>query len=194
MSRKPPDFELWTEVAASVKPLHRRKSVSPSPLRGIKGEGRSGGTTRPPPLAPPRKGEGDKTKSPPPPITGFDRRTTQKMTRGNIEIERRIDLHGSGVEMARMNLLQFLRGAASDGIRTVLVITGKGASPYSSHTLHGAGHFHSPERQGRLRRLLPEWLHEPEFRALSSGFQPAHPKHGGGGAFYVKIRRMRPRP
>jgi DNA-nicking Smr family endonuclease len=24
-----------------------------------------------------------------------------------------------------------------------------------------------------------------------SGFQPAHPKHGGGGAFYVKLRRDR---
>ena len=41
---------------------------------------------------------------------------------------------------------------------------------------------------------LPEWLHEPEFRAHVSGFQPAHPKHGGGGAFYVKLRRDRRRP
>ena len=45
---------------------------------------------------------------------------------------------------------------------------------------------------GLLRRLLPEWLNEPDFRTLVSGFQPAHPKHGGGGAFYVKIRRARP--
>ena len=41
--------------------------------------------------------------------------------------------------------------------------------------------------------MLTEWLHESEFRALVSGFQPAHPKHGGGGAFYVKIRRLRDR-
>lgn len=186
MSRKPPDFELWTEVAASVRPLRKRKAGKsalaapaemPKPITRVSA----------PHVHLPRP----HAKSPPP-ITGFDRRTTQKMTRGNIDIERRIDLHGSGVEMARMNLLQFLRGAASDGLRTVLVITGKGASPYSSQTLHGAGHFHSPERQGRLRRLLPEWLHEPDFRALVSGFQPAHPKHGGGGAFYVKIRRARP--
>ncbi len=77
------------------------------------------------------------------------------------------------------------------GQRLVLVITGKGASPFARHTLHGAEHFHAPEREGRLRRLLTEWLHEAEFRAHVSGFQPAHPKHGGGGAFYVKLRRDR---
>ena len=53
----------------------------------------------------------------------------------------------------------------------MLVITGKGASPFARHTLHGAEHFHAPERQGRLRRLLPEWLHErnsaPMLRASS---------------------------
>jgi DNA-nicking Smr family endonuclease len=32
-------------------------------------------------------------------------------------------------------------------------------------------------------------MHEPEFRRHVSGFQPAHPKHGGGGAYYVRLRR-----
>lgn len=182
MSRKPPDFELWTEVAKSVKPLRRRKPAAAMTIENGKPHPRISA----PHIHVPRPS----AKSPPP-ITGFDRRTTQKMTRGNIEIELRIDLHGTGVEMARVQLLQFLRGAYSDGVRTVLVITGKGDSPYSRHTLHGAAHFHSPERQGRLRRMLPEWLHEAEFRAVVSGFQPAHPKHGGGGAFYVKLRRAR---
>ena len=45
--------------------------------------------------------------------------------------------------------------------------------------------------QGRLRRLLADWLHEAQFRSLVSGYQPAHPKHGGGGAFYVRLRRIR---
>jgi DNA-nicking Smr family endonuclease len=115
----------------------------------------------------------------------------QRLTRGQAEIERRLDLHGTGIEMARVRLLQFLRAAQTEGARTVLVITGKGDSPYARHTLHGSHHFHAPERGGRLRRLVPEWFHEAEFRALVAGFQPAHPKHGGGGAFYVKLRRTR---
>ena len=185
MSRKPPDFELWTETARSVKPLRKRKPVKSAPLRPLD-------TPMPPTRVPAAHLHVPRPQAKSPPAnTGFDRRTMQKMTRGNVDIERRLDLHGTGVEMARVLLLQFLRGAHDDGARTVLVITGKGSSPFSRHTLHGAAHFHSPERQGQLRRLLPEWLHESEFRHLVSGFQPAHPKHGGGGAYYVKIRRAR---
>ena len=127
----------------------------------------------------------------PPPITGFDRRTEQKLTRGNVEIESRLDLHGMDLEEARIRLLDFISGRRMQGHRLVLVITGKGASPFSGHTLHGGDHFYAPEREGRLRRQLPEWLHEAEFRIHVSGFQQAHPKHGGGGAFYVKLRRTR---
>lgn len=186
MSRKISDFGLWTEVTKSVKPLRRRKPISPSPAR----EATVASHFIAPSKSPVPRKIGRTTASPPP-VTGFDRRTTQKMTRGNVAIERRLDLHGMGIELARVALLQFLRAAYDEGARTVLVITGKGASPFARHTLHGATHFHAPERQGRLRRLLPEWLHEPEFRLLVSGFQPAHPKHGGGGAYYVKIRRVK---
>ena len=127
----------------------------------------------------------------PPPITGFDRRTEQKFMRGKVEIESRLDLHGMNLEEARMRLLDFIVHRRMQGLRIVLVITGKGASPFTSHTLHGRDHFYAPEREGRLRRQLPEWLHEAQFRTHVSGFQQAHPKHGGGGAFYVKLRRTR---
>ena len=187
MSRKPPDFELWSEVAKSVKPLRPKSARKKLAMAAPAAE----------PIKAPVRPSAAHIHVPrpstvhPPPITGFDRRTAQRMTRGNVEIERRMDLHGVGVELARVKLLGFLRECYAEGLRTALVITGKGNSPYARHTLHGAEHFHSPDRQGRLRRLLPEWLHEHEFRSIVSGFQPAHPKHGGGGAFYVKIRRQR---
>jgi DNA-nicking Smr family endonuclease len=177
------DHGLWDDVARSVKPLKgsgRKKPAVPkieSPKH----------VAQPPiqPIVP------HFSKSSPPPISGFDRRTAQKLTRGNVEIDGRIDLHGASVEAARGHLLHFLASRRHRGDRTVLVITGKGDSPFARHTLHGSQHFHSPERMGRLRRHVPEWFHEPEFRAHVSGFQPAHPKHGGGGAFYVKLRRIR---
>lgn len=186
MTRKLPDHELWTEIAKSVKPLRRRGSKKAAPAVEA---------PRPAPkISAPYIHVPRAAARAPPPITGFDRRTAQKLTRGNVEIESRFDLHGTGIEVARVRLLQFLRRANAEGLRTVLVITGKGDSPYARHTLHGSDHFHAPERQGRLRRMLPEWLHESEFRTLVSGFQPAHPKHGGGGAFYVKMRRTREHP
>ena len=189
MSRKPKDFDLWLETARTVKPLRHRASRPPPVLNLAKPMAES----KLPLVAP--SAVHVHAPSPqhraPPAITGLDRRTAQRLTRGNVEIERRLDLHGTGIEMARVSLLAFLREAQTMGIRTALIITGKGDSPYSRHTLHGADHFHSPERAGRLRRLVPEWLHEAEFRVCVSGFQPAHPKHGGGGAFYVKVRRLR---
>jgi DNA-nicking Smr family endonuclease len=186
MSRKPHDFDLWLETAKTIKPLRSRASRNP-PALSLKPSTESRRTAALPsvPHTP------HLINRSPPPITGLDRRTAQRLTRGQVELERRLDLHGTGIEMARVRLLQFLGESQSEGARTVLVITGKGASPFSRHTLHGADHFHSPEREGRLRRHVPEWLHEAEFRRFVSGFQPAHPKHGGGGAFYVKIRRLR---
>ena len=83
----------------------------------------------------------------PPPITGFDRRTGQKLTRGNVEIESRLDLHGMNLEEARIRLLDFISSRRMQGHRLVLVITGKGASPFSGHTLHGRDHFYAPERK-----------------------------------------------
>jgi DNA-nicking Smr family endonuclease len=185
MTRKLPDFELWSEVAKSVKPLRRRGPRKVAPAAAAE-------AAKPTPkISAPHVEIPRAVAKLPPPITGFDRRTAQKLTRGNVEIEKRFDLHGTGVEMARVRLLQFLRQSQAQGLRTVLVITGKGDSPYARHTLHGSNHFHAPERQGRLRRLVPEWLHEAEFRSLVSGFQPAHPRHGGGGAYYIRMRRTR---
>ena len=187
MSRKPEDYDLWVETTKTIKPLRSRISKGP-PLAPAKHFNEASGpyiSPSSPHLAVPAA-----FRKSPPQITGLDRRTAQRLTRGNVEIEQRLDLHGTGTEMARVRLLQFLRESLSQGSRTVLVITGKGDSPYSRHTLHGADHFHSPERQGRLRRLVPDWFHDAEFRAIVSGYQPAHPKHGGGGAFYVKVRRL----
>jgi DNA-nicking Smr family endonuclease len=177
---KPPDFELWEEVARTVKPLakgKRKEAAKPKPKPEAKQAA--------PVVVPQPK----MSRSTPPLLTGLDRRSERQMTRGKVEIESRIDLHGTGIERARERLHSFIVSQRSNGRRMVLVITGKGESPFARHTLHGSGHYHAPERQGVLRRKVPEWLHEAEFRAHVTGFQPAHPRHGGGGAYYVKLRR-----
>ncbi|MBM3519175.1 MAG: DNA mismatch repair protein MutS [Alphaproteobacteria bacterium] len=189
MTRKPPDFDLWTEVARGVKPLgrHRPAAKTVKPAKKVPAAA-AVSAPRHEPVLPRRQ------PATVPSLAAFDRRMAQKLTRGKAEIEDRIDLHGTGLEEARVRLLRFLERAHHHGLGMVLVITGKGASPFSGHTLHGRSHFHAPERQGKLRRALPDWLHEAPFRLVASGFQPAHPRHGGGGAFYVKIRKRRRSP
>ena len=180
------DHALWDEVKrtiAAVKTRRPTQQVSPVALRATvaaENHARLRDTVHHEP----------RHAHAPPPLAAFDRRTAQRLSRGQLEPDARIDLHGHGLELARMQLYHFLEAQRRQGMRLVLVITGKGASPFARHTLHGMSHFHSPEREGRLRREVPIWLHESIFREHVSGFQPAHPRHGGGGAFYLRLRRL----
>ena len=183
-----PDLDLWEDVVEAVRPL----SPKPSEPR------RRTSTSRQPaakPLAPPADRaaprRGVHAGKPTAAFTGIDRRTRQKLTRGQLDYEARLDLHGHTIGEAHALLVRFLEQARRRDLRLVLVITGKGASPFAGPTLHGASSYHVPERQGRLHRLLPEWLHEPVLSRLVNGFQPAHPRHGGGGAYYVHLKRRR---
>jgi DNA-nicking Smr family endonuclease len=179
-----PDHGLWDEVKRAIQPLSLRKQLkAKSKIRGIVLQQQNFQVAAEPIIT--RK----QLRDQPPAISSFDRRTTQKLGRGNAEPEARIDLHGENLETARMELMNFISTQRHRGVRLVLVITGKGASPFARHTLHGHSHFHTPEREGKLRREVPLMFHEAIFRAHIVGFQPAHPKHGGGGAFYVKLRK-----
>jgi DNA-nicking Smr family endonuclease len=103
------------------------------------------------------------------------------VTRGRDPIDARIDLHGKTQSEAHDALARFIRRAQSNGARVVLVVTGK-----------GSGTPRDGERErGVLRRQVPLWLALPEFRSLIIGFEEAHVAHGGEGALYVRLRRIR---
>ena len=108
----------------------------------------------------------------------LDRRLKQRLGRGLIAIDARIDLHGLTQAEAFGQLSAFLRRARRDGARTVLVITGKG----------GMGDGDGPPR-GVLRRQVPLWLSATGLREGVIAFAPAHAEHGGSGALYVRLRR-----
>jgi DNA-nicking Smr family endonuclease len=183
-----PDHELWDEVKRSITPLQRKQKLSSGKKLQLSTVIHALQPTLPthPMLPAKRKAVSNVV----PGLAQLDRRTAQRLNRGQIEPEAKLDLHGEGLETARIKLLHFLARERQHGCRHVLVITGKGASPFARHTLHGTTHFHTPEREGRLRREVPLWLHEESFRQHAVAFQPAHPKHGGGGAFYVRLRKM----
>ena len=182
------DHGLWDDVKRTIKPLQNRHKTAKSTAKKLNASTRAWQSVMTEPITIARPVSAMRS-SIPPPLADLDRRTAQRLSRGQIEPEARLDLHGEGLETARHKLLQFLVSQRHWGNRFVLVITGKGASPFSRHTLHGISHFHAPEREGRLRREVPMWLHEEAFRLHVVGFQPSHPRHGGGGAFYVRLRR-----
>lgn len=180
--RTVPDMDLWESIVQNIKPLRARPTASPAHLPHQPSK-----LLRSPPEPVARRSAAPAAE--PPLLTGLDRRTAKRLLRGQLQYDSILDLHGLAVSKARLRLSDYLSAARARGDRLVLVVTGKGASPYARHTLHGDSHYHAPERQGRLRRLVSEWLHEAEFREHVLGFQPAHPKHGGGGAYYVRLRR-----
>jgi DNA-nicking Smr family endonuclease len=173
------DRALWESVANQVKPLRKRhralKAATASP------EAESNVTPKPlvspKPMAPARIIPASRPE--PPPLAPIGRRERSQLSRGRKEIDARIDLHGMTQIRAHRVLLTFLQRAHSDGLTFVLVITGKGKV--------GA----TESERGVLRRQVPQWLSLPEFRSLVVGFEEAHIGHGGTGALYVRVRRVR---
>ncbi|MES1991934.1 MAG: Smr/MutS family protein [Pseudomonadota bacterium] len=127
----------------------------------------------------------------PPPLNSLDRRTAQRLSRGQIEADARIDLHGLRQDEAEAALYRFISRSRQEGARCVLVITGKGESQFARHTLHSVRFQATSDHSGILRSALPKWLDSARFRTEVTGFQPAHPRHGGGGAFYVWLRKLK---
>ena len=116
---------------------------------------------------------------------GLDRRTSERLKRGQMPIEARLDLHGMTQDQARRALDGFITHAYDRGFRAVLIITGKGLKPRSGDV--------DPwePAPGILKHQTPRWLNEAPNRARVLAFTPAQPRDGGSGALYVLLRRQR---
>lgn len=172
------ELALWRQVARTVKPLPGRPAVEAEPE----------------PPAPPAPTPDDAsavsaraltpmTSRPatPPPLAPLERRLRLQLRRGRHEVEAKIDLHGMRQDEAHLALRGFLRREQGRGTRLALVVTGKGGP---APALFG-------DERGILRRMVPHWLSLPDLRALVLGFEEAEQRHGGLGALYVRLRRLR---
>jgi len=170
------EHALWQSVAKQLKPLRKKHRVEiPQAVRS-ETEMASVKPVRPqsaiPVASPPSR------KPATPPLVPLGRRERSQLSKGKKEIEARLDLHGMTQARAHRALSGFLHRAHGDGLTFVLVITGKGK-------------VGAEAERGVLRRQVPQWLSQPEFRTLVVGFEEAHIGHGGAGALYVRIRRSR---
>ncbi len=114
----------------------------------------------------------------------LDRRTEEKLRKGKIPLEGRLDLHGMRQDEAYEALNNFIEEAIKNKKRCVLVITGKGKSKSTS------ADWLTPA-QGVLKMRAPEWLSSPSLARYVLKFYPAVPAHGGSGALYVYLKRQR---
>ncbi|MBI3993561.1 MAG: Smr/MutS family protein [Candidatus Lambdaproteobacteria bacterium] len=114
-----------------------------------------------------RKYEG----APPPPIP---RRRTAERTPDQPDAE--LDLHGKSLDQALHMVQNFLLTAFRQGLRHVLLVTGKG--------------LNSGEGGPVLRDAVVRWL-EHDGRLVVESFHWAPPLHGGSGAVWVVLRDWR---
>lgn len=185
---RPDEKELWQRVASTTDPL-RSEGFLPDALRPATPD--KAVPEQPRPDIPEfRIGQSPPVAAPYDPASGatgqlirMDRKEHQRMTRGKLKPESRIDLHGMTVARAHPALTRFILDARAHGKRLVLVITGKGKAD------HDAGPI--PQRQGVLRHQVPLWLATPPLAAAVLQVTPAHQRHGGSGAYYVYLRRNR---
>jgi len=164
------DRVLWNLVARSTKPLKGKNAPvedPPKPAAEEKLPGMAGVTQSAPVAAPAQPKRQQVTHA-------LDRPTLDKLSKGKLQIEGRVDLHGMTQSEAHALLLSFLQRAHAGGVRYVLVITGKGFSSGGD---------------GVLRRQVPAWLSTPPFRALVSSHDVSARHHGGEGALYIRLRK-----
>jgi DNA-nicking Smr family endonuclease len=182
----PEEQSLWEAAMRDAKPLPGHR---PSPAdAGEKPEAPPARRPKPRSQAarPPRKAAPSPAPQPAS-LADLDKRSAQRLRRGQMPIEGRLDLHGLTQAEAHRTLDSFIAGAHAAGKRCVLVITGKGGGEKASDD-EGFGWR---EPAGVLREQAPRWLSEPVNRARVVAWHPAQPKHGGAGALYVLLRRHR---
>jgi DNA-nicking Smr family endonuclease len=113
----------------------------------------------------------------------MDTKSFGRMKRGKLKPEGKLDLHGMRMSAAPPALVRFVLTAQAPGKRLVLVIPGKGKDRDEPGPI--------PTPRGVLRNQVPHWLSIPPLAQAVLQVTPAHISHGGDGAYYVYLRRVR---
>lgn len=113
----------------------------------------------------------------------MDQKAYGRMKRGKLVPQGKIDLHGMTLDQAHPALVGFVMRSYGEGKRLVLVVTGKGKLKQDDGPI--------PVRRGVLKHQVPSWLSMAPLRQVVMQVTEAHIKHGGGGAYYIYLRRVR---
>ncbi len=183
------DQKLWDLVKKSAAPLHalsysppapapqpkRPEVKAPRPIKPFNIKGRQESRLR-----------FDLATDPMQPLSrvpqALDKRTHDRLRKGKKHPEARIDLHGMTAAQAHGALRGFILSSHARGLRLVLVITGKGNTTRDEIGI-------MPTRNGVLRYALPQWLGMPDMHPMILQISAAHIRHGGGGAYYVYLKK-----
>jgi DNA-nicking Smr family endonuclease len=161
---------LWARVVESVRPLAPRIAAPPA---------------EPPaaPVAPPTArplARRPQAPPPPPPLGAtLDGSWDRRLSRGLVQPDATVDLHGHNLATAYDLLDRRLEQAIGTGARLLLLVTGKPPGP------------ERPVKRGAIRAAVGDWLAASRHAGRIAAVRNAHPRHGGLGALYIVLRRPR---
>ena len=160
---------LWRRVVESVRPLHEKPMAGEEAPPAAAPAMPKARAARPTPV-PARKAA---------PGTTLDASWDRRLSRGLVQPDAILDLHGHNLATAYALLDERLERALAGGARLLLLITGKPRS--------GPG-----EKGGAIRAAIGDWLAASRHAGAIAAVRGAHARHGGAGALYIVLRRKRP--
>lgn len=173
---------LWASVAATVTPLEPRRKAVAAPLiqavatapavvlpKKVKGR-----------VPPPRPAPAPAPAKPSAP--GLDSHWERRLAKTGTAPDFTLDLHGCTLDQAHRRLDDGLSQAKAMGARLVLLIAGK------SRPVHSADRG---EQRGAIRAKVLDWLAAGPHGSDIAAVRPAHRRHGGDGALYLVLKRLR---
>lgn len=110
-------------------------------------------------------------------VVGLDLMIVSQLQARQFSPEAHIDLHGLNCEQAFQNLVGFFRSSYYKGVRTALVVTGRGLNSFNGVPV--------------LRFRVQQWFTQDPFKRVVLAFCTARQEDGGAGAFYVLLRRYK---
>ena len=105
---------------------------------------------------------------------GIQNGVYRKLRLGHYQLDARLDLHRFAIKQAREEVFSFIGEASHLGLRTLLIVHGKGHSKANG------------DKTAVLKGYVNQWLRELE---AVQAFHSAQPQHGGTGAVYVLLRK-----
>ncbi len=184
----PAEAELWARVASTVRPIER-----PRPAAAATAPAEPPAKVSGPPPPPGKQPKRIRTPPPPPvaaapPARSLDGHTLdahwdRKLARGLASPDFTLDLHGATLDGAYTRLDHGLTQATAQGARLVLLITGRPRAHIDPAD--------RASRRGAIRAKFLDWLVHGRHAAQIAAIRPAHPRHGGAGAVYIVLRKVK---
>jgi len=110
---------------------------------------------------------------------GLDPRLVSQLRRGEFAVQAHFDMHGMIQGAAKEALKEFIIASVRKGLRTVLVVHGRGLRSPGGHSV--------------LKHASAGWLSHGAIGGHVLAFTTARPADGGAGATYVLLKREKSR-